>query len=226
MSAAAASQRAYERFAAELGEEHCVSGPDELREFRDPFALRRLGGHTPAAAVLPSTVEEVQAIVAIAASTACRCGRTPPAATTATAAPAPLVRGSVVVSLRQHEPRARARRRARLRGRRAGRALVRPLRGDRGGRARPDALDRGPRLGRPVGNLLENGVTYLPYGIDWVAQCGMEVVLPERRAAAHRHGGDARQPRLEPLQARSRPDARPALHAVELRDRHQARASG
>ena len=31
--------------------------------------------------------------------------------------------------------------------------------------------------GGPVGNLLENGVTYLPYGVDWSWQCGMEVVL-------------------------------------------------
>jgi len=43
---------------------------------------------------------------------------------------------------------------------------------------RPDALDRRLGWGGPVGNMLENGVTYLPYGVDWAAQCGMEVVLP------------------------------------------------
>ena len=48
----------------------------------------------------------------------------------------------------QHEPRARDQRGARLRRRRAGRALVRPLRGDQGGRAQADALDRRPRLGQ------------------------------------------------------------------------------
>ena len=48
----------------------------------------------------------------------------------------------------QHEPRPRDQRGARLRGRRAGRALVRPLRGDQGRRPPADALDRRPRLGR------------------------------------------------------------------------------
>src|SRR5262249_23090157 len=32
--------------------------------------------------------------------------------------------------------------------------------------------------GSVVGNTLEHGLTYLPYGQDWSAQCGMEVVLP------------------------------------------------
>src|SRR4029450_9333421 len=32
--------------------------------------------------------------------------------------------------------------------------------------------------GSVVGNTLDHGITYLPYGTDMAAQCGMEVVLP------------------------------------------------
>ena len=80
--------------------------------------------------------------------------------------------------------------------------------------------------GGPVGNMLENGVTYLPYGIDWTRAVRNGGRAAERRGDADRHGGDARQPRVEPLQARAGPDARPAVHAIQLRDRHEARASG
>ena len=48
----------------------------------------------------------------------------------------------------QHEPRARDQRGVRVRGRRARRALVRPLRRDPGGRAQAVALDRRSRLGQ------------------------------------------------------------------------------
>ena len=54
--------------------------------------------------------------------------------------------------------------------RRAGRALVRPLRGDQGGRAQADGCrcaDLG--WGSVIGNSLDNGVTYLPYGSDMAA---------------------------------------------------------
>ena len=75
--------------------------------------------------------------------------------------------------------------------------------------------------GSVVGNTLENGATYLPPGSDMAAACGMEVVLRERRGAEDRHGGDAGQPGVARVQAQPRPLARHALHAVELRDRHE-----
>ena len=74
--------------------------------------------------------------------------------------------------------------------------------------------------GSVIGNSLDNGVTYLPYGEDFAAPCGMEVVLADGDAPAHRHGRDGGQPVLAPVQARPRPGARPAVHAVQLRDRH------
>ena len=42
--------------------------------------------------------------------------------------------------------------------------------------AAPSIADLG--WGSVVGNTLDHGVTYLPYGQDMAVQCGMEVVLP------------------------------------------------
>ena len=75
--------------------------------------------------------------------------------------------------------------------------------------------------GSVVGNTLDHGATYMPYGVDMGMQCGMEVVLADGDGHADRHGRDARQQVLAPLQARPGPDARSALHAVQLRDRHE-----
>ncbi len=119
------------------------------------------------------------------------------------------------------EPRARDRRRVRVRSRRAGRALVRPLRGDPGGRAPADALDRGPRLGerRRQHARPRRHVHAVRAGHGHAMRDGGRA--PERRDHAHRDGRDAGQPCLARLQARSRPDSGPALHAVELRHRHE-----
>ena len=75
--------------------------------------------------------------------------------------------------------------------------------------------------GSVVGNTLENGATYLPTGADMAAAVRDGGRAAERRAAPHRHGRDARKPGLARLQAKPRPLARHALHAVELRDRHE-----
>ena len=74
--------------------------------------------------------------------------------------------------------------------------------------------------GSVVGNSLDNGITYMPYGQDFMAPCGMEVVLADGELRAHRHGRDARQQVLAPLQARPRAGPGPAVHPVQLRDRH------
>ena len=42
--------------------------------------------------------------------------------------------------------------------------------------------------GGVVGNTLDHGATYMPYGVDMGMQCGMEVVLADGDGHAHRHG--------------------------------------
>ena len=75
--------------------------------------------------------------------------------------------------------------------------------------------------GGVVSNTLEHGLTYMPYCIDQASHCGFEVVLPERRPHAHRLGRHGQQPDLAAVQARPRSDVHRAVHAVELRHRHE-----
>ena len=50
--------------------------------------------------------------------------------------------------------------------------------------------------GSVIGNTLDHGITYLPYGVDMAAAVRDGGRAAERRAAAHRDGRDARQPLL------------------------------
>ena len=170
--------RALERFQAALGAEHVIDDPGALAEFGDPFAHRSWERHAPAAAVLPASVEEVQAIVAIATEHGIALWPNSTGRNNGYGGAGPMLAGSVVVSMR------RMNRVLELDGE-LGYALVEPgVRWFDLYRAIEDAgLDLMVSIadlgwGGPVGNMLENGVTYLPYGIDWGAQCGMEVVLP------------------------------------------------
>jgi len=175
---AATLDRALDRFAAALGAEKVVSDPEQLREFSDPFAFPGWREHAPGAAVTPSEVEEVQAVVRIAAEEGVALWTHSTGRNNGYGGAGPLLGGSVVLSLRNMN------RVLELDGE-LGYALVEP--GVRwfdlyeaieaaGLDLMLSIADLG--WGGPVGNMLENGVTYLPYGVDWTAQCGMEVVLP------------------------------------------------
>jgi 4-cresol dehydrogenase (hydroxylating) len=169
--------RALERFAAELGSEHVVTDPQGLLEYRDPFAFAGWEERAPAAAVLPHSAEEVQAVVRIAGEHRVPLWTHSTGRNNGYGGAGPLLGGSVVLSLR------RMNRVLELDGE-LGYALVEP--GVRWFDLYEAIEQAGLDLmvsiadlgwGGPVGNMLENGVTYLPYGIDWSAQCGMEVVL-------------------------------------------------
>ena len=170
--------RALERFTSELGVEHVLTGRAELRDFRDPFAFGGWEERAPAAALLPSTVEQVQAIVRIAAEEGVPLWAHSTGRNNGYGGAGPLLGGTVLLSLRNMN------RVIELDGE-LGYAVVEP--GVRWFDLYEAIEQAGLDLmvsiadlgwGGPVGNMLENGVTYLPYGIDWVAQCGMEVVLP------------------------------------------------
>ncbi|HEY1774850.1 MAG TPA: FAD-binding oxidoreductase [Solirubrobacteraceae bacterium] len=175
---AATLDRALERIAQALVPDKVVRDPAALREYSDPFAFEGWQEHAPGAAVLPTQVEEVQAVVRIAAEEGVPIWTHSTGRNNGYGGAGPLLGGSVIVSLRNMN------RVLELDGE-LGYALVEP--GVRwfdlyeaieaaGLDLMLSIADLG--WGGPVGNMLENGVTYLPYGVDWTAQCGMEVVLP------------------------------------------------
>ena len=169
-----------------------------------PSSTRTWDDYSASAVVMPTTVEEVQAVVRVANEH----------------------RRPALDARRGHEQRLR---RPGAAGRRVGdRLAAEHEQGarDRRGAARTrsssracswfdlyDAIQAGghrlmvsiPDLGwgSVVGNFLDNGITYLPVAQDMAAYCGMEVVLANGERAPHGHGRDAEQPLVARLQARA-----------------------
>jgi 4-cresol dehydrogenase (hydroxylating) len=92
--------RAIDALTAALGADKVLTSDADLREFRDPFQYATWDAYTASAIVMPTTVEEIQEVVRVANE------RKVPLWTHGTGrnngygGPAPRVRGSVIVSLR------------------------------------------------------------------------------------------------------------------------------
>lgn len=170
---------AIERFTEALGADRVLTEAAELAEFRDPFAHDSWQQFTASAIVKPTTVEEVQAVVRIANETGVPLWTHSTGRNNGYGGPAPRVRGSVIVSLRDMN-------RVLEIDETLGYAVVEP--GVRFFDLHEALQAQGAKLmlsvadlgwGSVIGNTLEHGATYLPYGLDFQAQCGMEVVLPD-----------------------------------------------
>ena len=126
---------------------------------------------------MPETVEEIQAIVRIANELRIPLWTHSAGMNNGYGGPAPRVRGSVILSLRRMN-------RVLEINEECAYAVVEP--GVRWFDLYSAVQQGGHKLmvsipdlgwGSVVGNYLENGATYLPYGNDMAGQCGMEVVL-------------------------------------------------
>lgn len=169
--------RAIDRFTAALSADRVLTADEELREFRDPFAFATWDDYTASAVVLPETVEEVQAVVRIANELKVPLWTHSQGRNNGYGGPAPRLQGSVIVSLRRMN-------RVLEINEELGYAVVEP-----GVRWFDlyDAVQAGghklmisvPDLGwgSVIGNTLDNGMSYTPYGDHFLSQCGMEVVL-------------------------------------------------
>jgi 4-cresol dehydrogenase (hydroxylating) len=173
---------ALDKFAAALGEDQVVTADEDVALYRDAYSplWNEPGELVASAAVVPTTVEQVQAIVRIANE-----HRIPlyPIATGKNlgyGGSAPNLSGSVVVDLK------RMNRILEVDDRR-GFALVEPGVSyfdlyrhieERGLKVWIDCPD--PGWGSPVGNALDHGVGYTfgPFRDHFGSHCGMEVVLP------------------------------------------------
>jgi 4-cresol dehydrogenase (hydroxylating) flavoprotein subunit len=169
--------RAIDDFTAALGAEKVLTGDEDLREFRDPFQYVKWDEYTASAILMPTTVEEIQEIVRIANERKVALWTHGTGRNNGYGGPAPRVRGSVIVSLRNMN-------RVLEINDESAYAVVEP--GVRwfdlyealqagGHRLMLSIADLG--WGSVVGNTLDHGITYMPYGVDMGMQCGMEVVL-------------------------------------------------
>ena len=168
---------AVDGFTAALPAGAVLTSEAELAEFRDPFAHASWDDYTASAVVMPTTVEEIQEILRLANEHKVPLWTHGQGRNNGYGGPAPRVRGSVIVSLRNMN-------RVLEINEECAYAVVEP-----GVRWFDlyDAIQAGGHKlwlsiadlgwGSVIGNTLDHGVTYLPYGQDMAAQCGMEVIL-------------------------------------------------
>jgi len=194
--------RAVEHFAAALGAEKVSTDPAVLQAFRDPFIYRESTEFDAAAMVSPTSAEEVQAVVRVANEHRVPLWTFSQGRNNTYGGAAPRLRGSVLVNLRGMNRVAEVNEELAY-------AVVEP--GVRwfdlldaleaaGGRLWTSIPDLG--WGSVIGNTLEYGRGYTPYGDHAENVCGMEVVLPtgelvrtglgampgSRSAHVYRHG--------------------------------------
>ena len=179
MPAPALSPEALRDFTNALGAERVIDGEAELREWRDPFAFSTWDEYTGSVVLMPETVEEIQEIVRIAGRRGVPLWTHSQGRNNGYGGPAPRVKGSAIVSLRNMN-------RVLELNEECAYAVVEPgvrwfdlyeaIRAG-GHRLMLSIADVG--WGSVIGNTLDNGITYLPYGQDQSMQCGLEVVLPD-----------------------------------------------
>jgi 4-cresol dehydrogenase (hydroxylating) flavoprotein subunit len=166
-------------FAQALGPHRVLTSPDDLAGFRDPFQHASWGEYTASAVVMPETVEEVQEVVRIAGRHGVPLWTHSQGRNNGYGGPAPRVKGSVIVSLRNMN-------RVLEINEELGYAVVEP--GVRWFDLYEALVAGGHKLmlsiadvgwGSVMGNTLDHGVTYMPYGVDFSMACGMEVVLAD-----------------------------------------------
>jgi 4-cresol dehydrogenase (hydroxylating) len=171
--------KALEAFAAAIGSEHVLTSDEDKTEYRDPFWFKGWDDYEAAAVLQPATVGEIQAIVRIANERRVPLWVSSVGRNNGYGGSSPRVRGSVVVNLRRMNKVLEI-------DEQLGYAVIEP--GVRwfdlydaiqagGHKLRLSVADLG--WGSVVGNTLDHGITYLPYGQDQMMQCGMEVVLPD-----------------------------------------------
>ncbi|MEP7349819.1 MAG: FAD-binding oxidoreductase [Sphingorhabdus sp.] len=170
--------KAIEQLRNVLGPEGILIEPSAVSEFRDPFAPPVGDWYEPSAVLMPSTVEEVQAILRVANEHQVPVWTSSQGRNNGYGGAAPRVSGSLVLSLRRMN-------RVLEVDEESACALIEP--GVRFFDLYDHLRSTGSKLwmsvpdlgwGSIVGNTLDHGMGYTPYGDHVASQCGMEVVLP------------------------------------------------
>jgi 4-cresol dehydrogenase (hydroxylating) len=172
-------KKALDAFAAVVGTEWVLSSEEDRNSYLDPFAPGNADEHASPAAVAPKSTEEVQAVVKIANQYRIPLWPVSTGRNLAYGGAAPAMRGTVVLDLKRMK-------RILEINEELGYALVEPgvsffdlhdalrERGDKLWISSP-----APGWGSVIGNALEHGVGYTPYGVHADTICGMELVLPD-----------------------------------------------
>src|SRR4029450_5357387 len=92
--------RAIDGFTAALGADKVLTSDADLREFRDPFQHATWDAYTASAIVMPTSVEEIQAVLRVPNEHKIPLWTHGTGRNNGYGGPAPRVRGSVIVSLR------------------------------------------------------------------------------------------------------------------------------
>ena len=176
---ARALSAALDGFEKIVGAGSVLTAAEDLQEFRDPFQPPSWDEYTASAVVMPTSVEQLQSIVRIANERKVPLWAHGQGKNNGYGGAAPRTKGSVIVSLRRMN-------RVLAIDAELGYAVVEPgvrwfdlyeaLRAG-GHKLWLSCADLG--WGSVIGNSLDNGVTYLPYGSDFAAPCGLEVVLAD-----------------------------------------------
>ena len=174
-----ATKAAIKALALELGEDNVLVSPEQLQEYRDPYDYKGSDEYTGSAVVTPRSVEDVQTIVRLANEFRVPLWTFSTGRNFTYGGPAPRVRGSIQVSCREMN-------RVLEVDDELAYAVVEPgvrffdlydhLRAG-GYRLWPSIPDLG--WGSIIGNTLDSGRGYTPYGDHPTTQCGLEMVLAD-----------------------------------------------
>nr|WP_181035800.1 FAD-binding oxidoreductase [Clavibacter michiganensis] len=170
--------RALAAFTILLGEDAVITDPQELLAFRDPFTYRESDQWDASACVMPTSTEQVSAVVKIANEHGVPLWTFSQGRNNTYGGPAPRVPGSVIVNLRNMN-------RVLEINEELAYAVVEPgvrwfdlfdALEEAGGKLWTSIPDLG--WGSVIGNSSEYGRGYTPYGDHAENICGLEVVLP------------------------------------------------
>ncbi len=174
---AADFQRALRGFAAAVGEQWVLVSDEDRHSYLDAFAPGDAEEHACAAAVAPQSAEAVQAVVKVADRYGIPLWPISSGRNLAYGGSAPVLRGSVVLDLKRMN-------RILEIDARLGYALVEPgvsffdlFNALQAAGGKLWISTPAPGWGSVIGNALEHGVGYTPYGVHAETICGMEVVL-------------------------------------------------
>lgn len=186
---AADFKKALKGFADAVGEEWVLVSEEDRHTYLDAFAPGDADEHAASGAVAPKSVEEVQAVVKVANAFRIPLWPVSSGRNLAYGGSAPVLRGSVVLDLKRMN-------RVLEIDEKLGYALVEPgvsffdlYNALQAAGGKLWISTPAPGWGSVIGNALEHGVGYTPYGVHADTICGMEVVLANGEVVRTGMGG-------------------------------------